>query len=159
MFNEKFDNEACKILSNEKIELTIKCAERSMMIQNKLHLKYKYDNKYLKKNDISKCKRPSEINNADGPLIQLGPSNKTNELQPIKEIEMICIHLSNDIDTEIVQQNKNNKTKNTCADEKIYYVNNAVEINNINDVSTHTDIVMEDNNMKILLQHRAILKM
>lgn len=146
MFNEKLDNGACKIISNEEIELTIDCAERSMMRQNKLHLKSKYNNKSPKKNDISKPNKSSEINNAEGPLIQESPSNEKNELQPIKENEMICIDLSNDIDTEIVQQNKNNKTKNICLDKKIYHANNAVKTNKINDTNIHADI---SNNIKI----------
>ncbi|XP_046826319.1 helicase sen1 [Vespa crabro] len=147
--NKKVDNRTNKVNSNEEIELIDTCAEINTIKQDTSHLDTNNDNKSQRKNDISIHKNLSEVNSAENPLIQKDVLNKTNEFQPIKEDEVICIDLANNIDTEIVQENDDDNIKNTCTNKRTYHTNNAVYINDIDDTSIHKDM---SNNIKISQQ-------
>ncbi|KAL2713828.1 helicase SEN1 [Vespula squamosa] len=147
ILNKKVNNKTNKINSNQETELINTCAESNTIQQNIIHLHTNHDNKCQKKNDISIHKNSSEVNSKEGPL------NRTNTFQTITENEVICIDLSNNIDTEIVQQNNDDKTKDTGksenVDKKVCHKNNVIYINDIDDKNIYADI---SNNIKISQQ-------
>nr|XP_050855849.1 uncharacterized protein LOC127066326 isoform X1 [Vespula vulgaris] len=149
--NKKIDNGTKKINSNQEIKLINTCSESNTIQQNITHLDTNHDNKYQKKNDASIHKNLSKVNSKESAL------NKT--FQTITEKEVICIDLSNNIHTKIVQKNNNDKTKYTrrskSVDKKICHENNAIFINDVDDASVYADI---GNNIKIQQNYSENMK-